>query len=246
MRWFLFVALLSGCDVLWSIDHVTPIDAPLCAVDDEDCDQQPNATDLCPLDVDKPGDDIDMDGVGNTCDPDPSQVGNHVRMFDPFTDNARGWVQSGGAWTLGDGTFRTNVVGDARLELTVSPNVSMPSVAAIIDNVEIIDNGKVGLYGAGGSSELHCWISRSMTGEQYVMIEAIALFMQAPLPGSGVLRIQGGQLLDGRPYCRAHFGNDFDVQVTSGSIGGTAIDRFGLITSSGSGAYRSVMLMEVP
>jgi len=241
-RWLALALVSGGCDIVFNADR---LDDPRCKADDEDCDLQPNVTDICPADADTEADDLDRDTVGNACDPDRNVVGDRITLFDPFLDNSRGWNAQQGAWSIVDGAWRTDVVGDARLELVLDSG-ARPSVRAVFDELVTENNGRAGIYGVQSGSYLTCMVAVSTTGQRFVRIEGFLLGMERELTGSGPIYIQGGQLRDGSLYCRAHHGDDPDVQVTSAPIGAVQLDRFGLIASSASASFQSVMLLDVP
>jgi hypothetical protein len=239
------VTLVAGCDVVWRIDHVP--DGPACLPDDEDCDQQLNERDICPADVDTAADDLDGDGVGNACDPERMMTGDHIALFDGFVDNRLGWSVNGGMWMQADGAFTMTMPADAKAELPVSPPVAMPSVRVVLDDLVTIDNGRAGIIGYDGAAVWTCLVARSTNGE-FVRIEGLlAQGGERPLTGTGPIRLQGGQLRNGMLYCRAHHGDDPDVQVVSAlSIMTVHLDRLGMITSSASASFKSIMLLDVP
>jgi len=213
--------------------------------DDEDCDQQPDASDVCPADVDLPSDDLDGDKIGNACDPERLMAGDHRVLFDGFADNKFGWMIELGMWTVGDGAATTTLPGDARLYLPFTSG-ARPSVRAVIDDVVAADGSRFGIFGYQGGSYLQCMIVRTATGDR-VRIEGFALGGDLPLPGTGRVWIEGGQLRNGQLYCRAHHGNDPDVQVTSSSgISPVMSERFGVTTNAASASFKSVMLLDAP
>jgi hypothetical protein len=244
-RWITVAALLGGCDAAWNLDPVhDPPDAPPCALDDEDCDQRANATDLCPADVDTAADDLDVDGIGNACDPERMIAGDHRVVFDGFVDNSLGWAIDTGMWTVGDGVATTPKVGDGRLYLTAS--AKLPSVRAVFDELVTINNGRAGVFTRQGISYVTCTVVGSPAGAEFVRIEGPNLGIDRPLSGSGPIFLEGGQLRDGSLYCRAHHGEDPDVQATTVPAVLMGADRFGLMTSSASASFKSVMLLDVP
>jgi len=119
---------LAGCDQLFHLDEVGP-QAPDAAhlgrvIDDPtgdlDGDMVPNAMDLCPTinqqEVPNAGTDADMDGVGDACDPHPTNPGDCLALFDDFQNQAT--PASAWKWT-GD---PMEIVDGKSLALPASPN----------------------------------------------------------------------------------------------------------------------------
>jgi hypothetical protein len=252
----LVIALLGGCDFAWSIDHVGmpkpdgPVDVatldlpPGCERDDEDCDHVPNAIDQCPADFDTPSDDVDSDMVGNLCDPAPSTPGDHIVFFDPFIDGSRGWTITG-AWKLGNGALTQTVTGDGRATLAVTPSAFRATFYAVFNTVDVLDGGAIGIFGAQANTELRCQVF-TRSGVETLHMEGFFINGDTPLAGSGPIYISGGQLRDGRLYCRARHGTDLPVQTMSGPLSPVMVDHVGLFTSNASASYTSAMLLDVP
>src|SRR6185312_15899950 len=85
VRWLAAVALLcAGCDQLFGIDHVPAAsDATDCAAigPDEDGDCVPDSVDNCPATPNADQADVREtvpDGVGDACDPHPTQEGDTI------------------------------------------------------------------------------------------------------------------------------------------------------------------------
>ena len=83
---------LGGCDLAFRIDRVPPAPSYPGQViidpdGDLDGDEIPNGMDLCPT-IPKTevgaNTDMDMDGVGDRCDPHPSKAGDCLALFDDF------------------------------------------------------------------------------------------------------------------------------------------------------------------
>lgn len=240
----LLLLACAGCDVAFSVDHVAaPADAPACLAGDEDCDGQPNLTDICPADADTPAADTDADGVGDACDPDRAVVGNRRVLFDGFDDASGAWAIKSGSWQLAGGVFTQPVIGDSRVEQPVA--VTTPSIEVIITALDTGANGFAGLLGASGVSELRCNIVRQLDGTEMLQMSAFLVDLQAPLTGTGTLHLEGGQLQDGSFYCRAHHGQAFDVEVKTGPGNPQAIDKIGMITSNASVTVSSITLFDV-
>lgn len=246
-RAILALLACTGCDALFGLDRVALVDGGSgdgsTCVGDEDCDGTLNADDFCPADADERGEDDDDDGVGNACDPDRLVTGNHIALFDPFDTNANAWSIKSGQWERRNGAFNLVAPGDSRVELAV--NVTTPSVEAIIPTYTLVGNGNVHIFGAMTGSELKCSVAMGATGE-VLQMDAFLVHKEIDLPGTGVLRIQGGQLQDGTFYCHARHGANFDVELTSGGPVGQAIDKIGIGTSQSSAIVTSIALYDVP
>lgn len=73
---------------------------------DHDLDLRGDACDVCPHIVDT-GADFDADGVGDACDPRPTQAGDRIALFEGFYDQSAWTAVSGGAtWTIDNGALR--------------------------------------------------------------------------------------------------------------------------------------------
>ncbi|HEX5061886.1 MAG TPA: hypothetical protein VFV99_21105 [Kofleriaceae bacterium] len=118
VEWLACAALLAGCDVLWSIDRVTPIaaDGPMLVSCDggghnEDGDAYPDDCDVCPGVADDQKDD-DEDGVGNACDPSGTET-NKLVFFEPFASDTGKWNALNGSWLVrNDKLEYTTVLAD--------------------------------------------------------------------------------------------------------------------------------------
>ncbi|HSD89558.1 MAG TPA: hypothetical protein VLB44_18635, partial [Kofleriaceae bacterium] len=83
---------LGGCDVVFSVDRLPPAPSyPGQVINDPDGDLDEdgdlNGTDLCPTVPNTEvgaNTDMDMDGVGDRCDPHPSKPGDCLALFDDF------------------------------------------------------------------------------------------------------------------------------------------------------------------
>lgn len=241
MRWAWLLIACGGCDFVFNLDHLPPV--PTCAEDDEDCDSAANADDLCPADPDS-GEDKDGDGVGDACDPDLTDNGNLIAYFDGFNDNSGGWAIKSGAWQLMEGTFTQPTPGDSRVEKTVdSP---LPSVEVIIPRYSASGNGFISVFGSVNGSALQCSVIHQPDGSELLQLSApLVPTMQVALPGTGPLRIQGGQMQNNTYYCHARHGDNFDTELTVGGLGPTTIDTIGVATSSASVTVSSITLFEV-
>ena len=82
-RWLYFIALLAGCDLVFTIDEPKVIPSES-TTNDEDGDGRVDAADLCPHVRDDLGIDRDGDAIGDDCDPDPAR--EHDRYFFAFAE----------------------------------------------------------------------------------------------------------------------------------------------------------------
>jgi hypothetical protein len=240
----LAIALLTGCDVVVGIDKVgAPPDAPACDRFDEDGDGFGNACDLCPADRDD-GTDTDVDRVGDACDPERADGVDRIAFFDGFDANTNPWVITAGDWQLQNGAFVVPTATTSRVELALAG--SIPTVEAIIPTYMIDDTGSVGLFGASGVSQLRCSVTMT-AGVESLRMEAFLLNAEKPIPATaGPLRLSGGQHHDGTFYCRARHGDNFDVELMTGTFAPQAIDKIGLITTLASATVTSITFYDVP
>lgn len=235
----------AGCSKVFDLDELqAPVDAPACAAGDEDCDGQPNTTDICPAVADTATDDSDGDLVGDACDPDGTAPVNRRVLFDGFDDASNAWKIKSGNWQLGEGVLSQPVQGDARVELDLV--ASSPSVEAVIPELALGTEGAVHIFGSSGGSEVRCSVVTADDGTEQVQLTAFLVLEQALLTGSGSVHLLGGQLQDGSFYCRVHHGSGFDVQVTSGPVALQTIDTIGVITSNASATVSSITVFDVP
>lgn len=240
MRYLVALALLgsAGCDVVLGIDQV---DAYVCDPHDEDEDHLGNACDLCPADRDN-SDDADKDLVGDACDPDLTDPGDHLVLFDGFDTNVNPWVIASGGWRLDSGAFVQTTATASRVSLPIAAEV--PSVEAIIPSYELGSAGAVSLFGAAGVSELRCTVT--MTAGEVLQLDAFLVHMETPLPANpGPLRIVGGQHHDGTFYCRARHGDNFDAEVKTASFPRQAVDAIGLQTDRAQATVTSITVYAV-
>jgi hypothetical protein len=244
MRYLVAFALLgsAGCDVVFGIDRMNAPDAQVCDPHDEDEDGFGNACDLCPADHDN-GNDGDQDFVGDACDPDPSDPGDHLVLFDGFDTNTNPWMIASGDWHLDGGAFVQTTASDARVALPIA--AEMPTVEAIIPTYELGSAGSVTVFGASGLSEVRC--SVAMAGGEVLHLDTIVDHLQVPVPAdAGPLRIVGGQHHDGRFYCSARHGDNFDVELQTAMFALQAIDSIGLASNGASATVTSISVYDVP
>ena len=152
VEWLAGAALLAGCDVLWSIDHVEQArpDAPFlveCNGDDhnEDGDAFPDKCDRCPGIADDQMDG-DMDGVGDACDPS-GQEKNELVLWEPFETDNDTWNPLNGTWPIKDDalTYASSLSGNAYVLFTgVAP--SPPYVIDYHYRIDQIDPQNASLF----------------------------------------------------------------------------------------------------
>ena len=118
------LTLLAGCDAVFRIHEVDPIDAPPTAEDDEDGDLISNASDNCPGMFNPMQEHDGGEAVGSVCDPHPLRAGDALVAFASFSKGFSGWTPDDVArWSVADGAVTT--VGaadatDAQLSLTAT------------------------------------------------------------------------------------------------------------------------------
>lgn len=89
---------------------------------DEDGDDIDDACDTCPHLADPAQADRDGDQVGDPCDPRPDQPGEHILLFDPFTDLRLDWSIQGSPPTPdGESLFLDTTSDRTALELALAP-----------------------------------------------------------------------------------------------------------------------------
>jgi len=147
VRWLAAVALVSaGCDQLFGFDHLpAPTDAADCAAidPDEDGDCVPDAVDNCPATPNADQADVREpvpDGVGDACDPHPTQAGDTILAFYSFLGDpatiAANWPNedpNSTTWSYpGDGTVVHTALGD-----TIGELQSSNSFVAVDTTIEV-------------------------------------------------------------------------------------------------------------
>ncbi len=100
--WICCAATLCGCDFVWRLDDVKPVDAPpntSCETNthDEDGDNVFDDCDVCPGIADDQTD-SDHDGVGDACDPSDSTP-HMIALFVSFAEPSPIWNPLTGTWT---------------------------------------------------------------------------------------------------------------------------------------------------
>jgi hypothetical protein len=252
--WVILVVAASGCNQIFGVEK-TKIATPKCAVDDDDCDQIPNAIDLCPADPDD-GTDTDADGVGDACDPSPTLAGDSIAMFYPMVVVDSMWaVGVGGTWTFDNSALnQTNISVDATTEHPAPPSIIEPTVEVVIEPTFAGDGSMVGAYVVASPSGfvLMCRVVHHDAGDELQMLygsnlSSLTLAKTAgPLTPGPQLRLYGGQLPDSdhSVICRARY-DAVGVAVTldpalSRVLGRASFAAMGLGTHQATAAFDSV------
>jgi hypothetical protein len=249
-RALLALLVCTGCDKLFGVTYVElerDGGDMSCLAGDEDCDGVKNDSDACPADADPAMADEDSDGVGNACDPDTGgNEGNVIAFFDGFDDASGNWSIKSGPWQLGNGTFIQPQIADTVVEKQV--NAKFPWLEVVIPELTTSGNGAITIYGVAQGSDVRCKVTRRSTdGAEFLEISGLLVpAKEVQLTGTGTLRITGGQRQDGKFYCRARHGRNFDAEVTNGLAGPVTIDTIGISTSAASVMISSVTLFKVP
>jgi hypothetical protein len=95
-----WVLIACGCRLGFDAVPETPgqdavVDTVLLAGHDEDGDTVDDAIDVCPHVADPQQPDGDQDGVGDACDPHPTQAIDRIVFFDPFVGPRPEWTWTG-------------------------------------------------------------------------------------------------------------------------------------------------------
>ena len=216
--WVVGLLLLPGCQWFFMVDEIRPDAAttddaatgdaiPQCwssaqIADDEDGDKISDGCDNCPADANPDQADDDHDGVGNACDPHPTQP-DQIVMFEGFGPGGslQGWTSLGtGAWTpmtgdlvqamsSGRGLFEytastfTNASVDLRLtDATIAPSSQLTVWSRIPTTVVAAPDGVACSTQSGGG------IARTLLSH-VILGGSSSVFMNAFGSGSDDVRL---------------------------------------------------------
>jgi hypothetical protein len=207
----------SGCDKLLGLHDVPSGDAGQCvySVDDtgdEDCDGLADGSDPCPADAIAPYDaDSDSDGIGDACD--PSNVRNHVALFDAFASPSAGWT--GAAWTFAGGAL-VDDSGDGRISHSIVASVPLLAETYVELGTASAANPYVDLEIVPGTgSTIGCRVAMSGTGAMILVLPAGT--STASLSGTGRLRIVAILNAQGLT-CEASFPDQAPASATGAGV----------------------------
>jgi hypothetical protein len=201
--------------------------------DDEDCDGIPNDRDPCPADprvIDNT--DTDRDGVGDGCDPSGATAEQRL-VFDGFVDDRSHWVQMTGAWEFADSVLTTSDA-NAEIRLTLPAQALRPYGELHLDDlVPFSDASFVAFYGEQSGLQATCKIVIHTSDPIHVLRLEIVQMKEAPIPGSGPLRLEFYALTDGTLHCRARHNDDPDTELVD-------TDNFGMVNAMTVGIQTSM------
>ena len=223
MRGWTLLALFVGCDAVFDLEHVTPIDAP--ATIDHDGDGVFEG-DNCPLiaNADQLDDDDDM--IGNMCDPHPGQ--NDVIIDQElFRGPTSMWTETGtwtkaeGAWTSPDPTIGGAIAFPIRqlyrpalqVGFTIKaydPSIDLHQLELHFDDSAVADCSVRNDTNAGAMSQLvmhvgtTMYVSRAITPDfvtetHYVATYARALMSTCTILNQPVSRPDTAELFTSAP-----------------------------------------------
>ncbi len=162
-RLLVLTVLIAGCRLHFdeiSSDAIDPNDTndATLAGHDEDGDGIDDAIDNCPHVANVDQANGDGDGVGDICDPYPTQPTETIVLFDPFTSIESGWMNLGGMQAMSDGE---SIGADAR---NGSLRYARPFVPAF-DVIELA--GAVGAAGPGGPLQIALSLREQTDSQSY-------------------------------------------------------------------------------
>jgi hypothetical protein len=268
-RWVLLIAVIgTGCDRAFGLSRSADapadieVDVPLADValahHDEDGDLIDDAIDNCPADSNATQLDGDHDGVGDACDPHPTQAIDRIRYFDSLeTFPAAKWTQVAGAWSAsGDAVTQIQVGnGNGLAVLALGAALVDPSIEVIVTALSGTGEDAGGYLITGGSGG-------RPTGAICLMYEPAHMLgiveepnvanLLEPLPGTAYpVRIvlqataeTGPGTSSGPPSCTARRGTDPATTRIAGDT--TSIDaaQVALWTYQGSARSESVTVFD--
>ncbi len=156
---------------------------------DEDRDDVGDPCDNCPA-SDNPNQadtlEAEPDGVGDACDPNPTDGGDFIAFFDGFNELDSRWMASAG-WRLDDGYLASNGDSARTIELNLDVQDAVAVSEATIQTIASSQSSWIGLS-AGSTAGLLC--GETVNGP----VGRGGLFRMSPF---GAMELQAG---DAGPY----------------------------------------------